>query len=755
MGFSTRAGFFGISIFALTTGMAQAQSAATGASASSPQIAESTDLSLDEVVVTAQRRQENVQSIPISIDAYSGRQLQELGVTTPADLENVSAGVFVTPARGDQNPVFSIRGISLNDTFSNNNPEVGIYVDEVNLPYTPMMSFQLFDLERVEVLKGPQGTLYGRNTTAGAINFISVQPTQQFDAYVTGTYSSWQHSELEGAVGGGLTDTLAARLSVKTVHQESGWQYNTTTDQTIGSRDGVDLRAQLLWTPTSRLSVGLEATYDYDKEQPQERQHVGYYAAGGGGYCAAALAGYRDENTCVDLLGYSDKDPDPRHVADGSLYGSWSYTDAVGMQVKVDYDLGWSTLTSISGYHYLYRTSPDDSDGAPLIELDSLFRDDIDSGTQELRLTSKDGGLLSWVGGLYYSRDRIKGEALQALDDFPFHTRVDTSFDQITKSDAAFGQGTYEFIPGLKLTGGVRYTRDEKHYDYDARDLNTFGDSSLPPTAGSISNHVNQSNVSGKAAISYNFDPTDMAYISYSRGYKAGGFKAAIAFSPEELVPFRGETVDAYEVGLKSSWLSGMLTVDAAAYLNNWKNFQASITIIEDGVSVLTLANAGNARTDGVEFTTVFRPTDRLSFRLLGNFMHSEITQYNSANGTADYTGNPLANAPNITGSAQVRFVPWRNDQLNLYVDGDYTYRSLTYFSLAERKLASQSGYGLLNGRVGLETRDHKWDVAFFAKNITNKLYITQSYDNFGGAFPSSNFLGDPISFGGQITYRY
>jgi iron complex outermembrane receptor protein len=752
-----RSGFFGIFICALTTGAAQAQSTATTLAAGSAQLADTGDSSLGEVVVTAQRRQENVQSIPISIDAYSGRQLQELGVTTPADIENVSSGVFVTPARGDQNPVFSIRGISLNDTFSNNNPEVGIYVDEVNLPYTPMMSFPLYDLERVEVLKGPQGTLYGRNTTGGAINFISVQPSQQFDAYATGTYSSWQHYELEGAVGGGLTDTLAGRLSAKTVHQESGWQYDTTTNQTIGARDGVDLRAQLLWTPTSALSVALEATYDYNKEQPQERQHVGYYAGayGAGGYCAAALAGYRNENTCVDFLGYSDKDPNPRHVADGSLYGSWSYTDAVGMNVKVNYDLGWATLTSISSYHYLYRTSPDDSDGAPLIELDSLFRDDINSGTQELRLTSKDGGPLSWVGGLYYSRDRIMGEALQALDDFPFHTRVDTSFDQITKSDAAFGQGTYEFIPGLKLTGGARYTRDEKHYDYDAVDLNPFGDSSLPPPAGLISNHVNQSNVSGKAAISYNFDPTDMVYVSYSRGYKAGGFKAAIAFSPQELTPFRGETVDSYEAGLKSSWLGGMLTFDVAAYLNNWKNFQASITIIEDGVSVLTLANAGNARTDGVEFSSVFRPIDRLSFRLLGNFLHSEITQYNSANGTADYTGNPLANAPNITGSLQVRLEAWRSDKLDLYVDTDYTYRSLTYFSLAQRKLASQSGYGLLNGRVGLETRDKKWDLAFFAKNITNKLYITQSYDNFGGAFPSSNFLGDPISFGGQLTYRY
>jgi iron complex outermembrane receptor protein len=384
MAFSTRAGFFGISIFALTAGAAQAQSNTTPTSVPSPQVANSTDSSLGEIVVTAQRRQENIQSVPISIDAYSGRQLQELGVTTPADIQNVSAGVFVTPARGDQNPVFSIRGISLNDTFSNNNPEVGIYVDEVNLPYTPMMSFQLFDLERVEVLKGPQGTLYGRNTTGGAINFISVKPTQQFDAYASGTYSSWNHYELEGAVGGGLTDTLAGRLSAKTVHQESGWQYNTTTNQAIGARDGVDLRGQLLWTPTAALSVGLEATYDYDKEQPQERQHVGYYAAAGGasGYCAAALAGYRDENSCVDLLGYSDKDPDPRHVADGSVYGSWSYTNALGVNLKVDYDLGWSTLTSITGYHYLYRTSPDDSDGAALIELDSLFRDDINSGTQ-------------------------------------------------------------------------------------------------------------------------------------------------------------------------------------------------------------------------------------------------------------------------------------------------------------------------------------------------------------------------------------
>ena len=743
----------GLSTIALCcAGRAHAQAPAAAAVDS----AEGSQFGAD-IVVTAQRRQETVQSVPISINAYTSKQLQDLRVTTAADIASLSPGVFVTGSRGDQNPVFSIRGLSLNDTFSNNNPEVGIYFDDVILPYTPMLSFQLFDLQRVEVLKGPQGTLYGRNTTTGAINFLSVRPSQDFNGYISGTYARFGRKELEMAAGGGVTDTLAVRVSGKTVQQSSGWQYNDLTGRHIGKVNNVALRAQALWTPTERLTVHLEGTYLYDNSDVQQREHVGYYAApGGGAFCAAALAGYRDEANCVDFLGYSDTDPKRRHVQDSSLYGTKSHARGQGVMLNVGYDLGGAKLTSITGYNHFKRRAGDDSDGAALIELDSLFTDKIKSFTQELRLASEGDGPLTWVGGVYYSWDRIAGDALQALDDHIFHTRVDTSYVQTTNAYAAFGQLSYAITDRLKLTGGLRFTRDEKRYVYNSVDLDPFGMSTLPTPAGLVQNHVNQNNVSGKVGIDYKVDRDLMLYASASKGFKSGGFKAAIAFNPDEVAPFRGETVWAYEAGVKSTLLGGRLILNAAGYYNNWRNFQAMVTEIRSGINVITLSNAGNARVYGGEFEAQYRPTDTLQIRASANLQSTKITRFNTVPGSDDFTGNRLANAPKLTASGQARWeTPIGTESWGVYVLGDASYRSKTYFSLANRGQNSQDGYWLLNGRIGIHDRQDRWELAVFGKNILNKLYVSASYDNWGGIFPSQNFLGDPATYGVQMTFRF
>ncbi len=712
----------------------------------------------NDIVVTAQRRKETIQNVPISINAFTGKQLQDLRATTPADIASLSPGVFVTGSRGDQNPVFSIRGLSLNDTFSNNNPEVGIYYDDVILPYTPMLSFQLFDLQRVEVLKGPQGTLYGRNTTAGAINFISVKPSQAFDAYASATYARFGRKELEGAIGGGLTDTLAVRLSGKTVQQSSGWQYNDVTGKHIGKVNNVALRAQALWTPIEKLTVSLEGTYVHDDSDVQQREHIGYYAGafGAGGFCAAALAGQRDETSCTDFLGYSDTDPNRRHVQDSALYGTKSHAHGESGILNVGYDLGGAQLTSITGYNKFHRAAGDDSDGAALIELDSLFTDDIKSFTQEVRIASQGSSPFTWVGGLYYSWDQIKGDALQALDDHIFHTRVDTSFTQKTDAYAAFGQASYALTDKLKITGGLRFTRDEKRYVYDAVDLNPFGISTLPTPAGLVRDHVNQSNVSGKVGLDYKIDSNVLLYASASKGFKSGGFKAAIAFNPDEIAPFRGETVYAYEAGVKTTLMGGRLTLNAAGYYNDWKNFQAMVTEIRSGINVITLSNAGNARSYGGEIEAQYRPTDALQLRASANLLSTKITKFNTAPGSDDYTGNRLANAPDLTASMEARWeLPLGGQNWGAFVMGDGSYRSKTYFSLANRGQNSQAGYWLLNGRIGIHDKHDKWELAVFGKNILNKLYVSASYDNWGGIFPSQDFLGDPATYGVQLTFHY
>ncbi|MBT0670759.1 TonB-dependent receptor [Novosphingobium profundi] len=736
----------GASMAALLAGTAQAQTEAAPAASSGNQI-----------VVTAQRREETVQDVPISINAFSNKQLTELGVKDTSDLAALSPGVSFNAVQGGSNPIISIRGLSLNDTFGNNNPTVGLYLDNVIQPFTPMMSGQIYDVERVEVLKGPQGTLYGRNTTGGAINIISRAPTFERQGYVKASYARFDRAEIEGALGGGITDTLAGRFSFKTTQQRGGWQKNTATGETIGDVNETSLRGQLLWQPTDAFDATLKLGYTKTKQDVQLREHVGFYATDGSGdYCASALAGVRDETNCMDFFGAQDTSPGRRTVDDSELYGHQQNSRLYNAQLTMNYDLGAATLTSITAYNDFHRTLGDDSDGSNLIELDSLYTDDIESFTQELRATSNGDGPFNYVAGLYYSYDRVAGSALQALDDTFFHTRADTSYVQKTDAVAGFGQIGYHLTPQLELVGGLRFTHENKRYDYDAVDLDPYGDSTLPALVAGIENGLKEDNLSGKVGINFKASDDLLLYASASKGFKSGGFKAAIAFSEAETDPFKGETVYAYEAGLKSTLLDGRMTFNLAGYYNNWKDFQAMVTEVRSGVNVIVLSNAGDAHIYGVEGELNFQPTDALSLRASANLMHSEIVRFNNAEGGDDYTGNKLANAPDFTMSAQARWeLPVHVNDIGVYVMGDASYKSTTYYSLANRILSGQEGYWLVNGRIGVHNDADTWEVAAFGKNIFNKLYVSSSYDNWGGIFPSENYLGDPATYGVEVTYNF
>ncbi len=711
----------------------------------------------EEIVVTAQKREESLQSVPISIAAYTGSQLQELKIDKAADISLVTPGLYAQGSRGDSNPIFAIRGIGLNDLFTNNNPTVGVYVDEVVQPFTPLLGFQLFDVERVEVLKGPQGTLYGRNTTGGAVNFITRKPTQETEGYGSVSYSRYDRFELEGAAGGAITDKLAVRISGKTIQQSGGWQTNTLTGEEIGDVDHQAVRAQLLWTPSDNFDLLLKGSLFKENRDQQLRQHVGYLAAPFSSTpCQGFLDGVRDEQNCVDFLGYSDPNTDPRKVENSELYGHESNADAQDLALTMNWHTPDVLITSVTGYTHFDRVTGDDSDGGGLIELDTQFTDKIEAFSQELRFTSVEDGPVSWVFGGFVSHDNLKGSALQALDDHIFNTRVDTSYTQKSTSAAAFGQADWRFAEDFRLTFGLRYTYEEKSLIYNGIDLDPFNNTTLPVPVAGIDDKFSQDNISGKIGIDYNISDDVMVYASASKGFKSGGYKTAIAFNPDELLPFKGETLYAYEVGAKTTLMDGKLNLNAAGYYYDWKNFQAFVTEIRSGINVIVLSNAGDARVYGAEAEMQYQATDRLSLRASANLMDTKITQFNAAPGADDNTGNKLSYAPEFTFSGIVRYdFPVEEHGFGMYFLGDASYRDRVFYSLANRLQNSQSGYWLLNARLAVTSLDEKWELAIWGRNLTDKLYVSQSYDNFGGIFPSQNYLGDPVTYGATLSYRF
>ena len=713
---------------------------------------------LEEIVVTALKREQNIQDVSASINAFSSDQIRDMGITDAQDISWFTPGLYATSTIGGSNPLYTIRGIGLNDVFSNNNPTVGVYVDEVIQPLTPMMGFQLFDLERIEVLKGPQGTLYGRNSTGGAINFISRKPGEEAEGYVRLGYGEFDRFEAEAALGGPLSDQLGGRIAFFTVQQQDGWMDNAVTGDDVGDVDQIALRAMLEWRPSETFEARLTGVYGDENSDSVLREHVGFVDGPfSPNLCAAALEGRRDEGPCVSFLGYFDPTEDRYTVENSSVLGQDKDTEHFSINFTFSWDIGNMTLTSVTGYSDFERAISEDSDGTALIMLDSVFSDDITAFSQEVRLSGSTERGITWVLGAFFSDDEIDGDIYQALDQHLFLTRVDTNWSQESSSAAAFGHFDFPVSDRFALVGGIRYTYEDKDFRYDAVNLDPFGTTQfLPPPVNGVTSDISNKEVSGQIGLELNLSDDILAYFSFSRGFKSGGYKAAIAFNPDELDPFVEETLNAYEIGFKSITGDGKLRLNAAAYFNDWNDFQAFITEVRGGINVIVLDNAGDAEVYGVEADLLWSPAEGLDLQAAINWMDTEIKKFNTIPGTPDATGNELANSPELMFNGRFRYeFPVGNNGFSAYIVSDVIYRDRVYYSLTNNGQNSQEGFWLWDGRIGISTADGKWEAAFWGKNLTDKLYVTQSYDNTGGIFPSQNFLGQPRTYGVSVQYNF
>jgi iron complex outermembrane receptor protein len=414
-------------------------------------------------------------------------------------------------------------------------------------------------------------------------------------------------------------------------------------------------------------------------------------------------------------------------------------------------------VTSVTGYSNFDRVNSEDSDGTPLVMLDSAFSDDIDSFSQEIRVSKSSDIGLDWVIGGFFSDDEIDGDILQALDQHFFLTRVDTNWTQQSNSAAAFAHVDIPVTDRLSIVSGARYTHEKKKFRYDAVDLNTFGTSQFLPTpVAGVDDSISNNQFSGQIGLDFNITDDILTYISYNRGFKSGGYKAAIAFSLPELEPFKEEILDAYEIGLKSTFANGRVRFNAAAYYYDWQDFQAFVTEVRSGINVIVLDNAGDAEVKGVEAELSLHPVDGLDLQLGANLMDTEITKYNTIPGTADADGNRLANSPKVMFNGRVRYeFPIGSSGLRAYILSDVAYRSKLYYSLSNNGQNSQDGFWLWDGRIALVSKDGNWETSVWVKNLTDEFYITQSYDNTGGIFPSQNFIGEPRTFGVNVQYNF
>ena len=555
---------------------------------------------LEEIVVTAQRRVESAQNVGIAMSVLAGPSLAEKSISYVNDLQNAVPNLQVEPAFGSSQPQFRLRGVGFIDYTSNNTSPVGVSLDGVAFALPIQTQGQLFDIDRIEVLRGPQGTLYGRNTTGGEINFISNRPTAATHAGFSLEYGSHNELNAEGFVSGSIADGLLGRLAVAT-EQGGAWQRNRVTGQTLGDKDKVAVRGQLQWNPSEAVDLRLGVHWAQDKSAEQGLYLLQTFTPGSGPPAIPAdtsryATGWALNPTFAKLVG----------ISAGSKPGLDNSND--GLDLTANIDFGGAKLTSITAYNKLIRREYADWDATQFDDSDEYLNSDLNVFSQELRLAGSHGPF-GYVAGVFYSNEDLRENFYSDLTDRLGGIAV-TNYEQVANSVGVFAQGSYQISDTLKATLGVR----EDHESRELIGLNTAFLPGLPSlTGGALGGSITSNLPSGKAELDFQPVSGTLLYASIGRGVKSGGFTAHNTVTAPAADPFEPEKLTAYEIGLKSD-ITRTLRFDTSVFYYRYKDQQILGKVFDDASQsfIGRFVNA-NSRINGGE---VGSPGTELEFAL-------------------------------------------------------------------------------------------------------------------------------------------
>lgn len=702
-----------------------------------------------DIVVTAQKREQTLLEVPAAVLALSGDRLREAGVTSFLQLTQQTPGVIASNqlVGGRTIQTFTIRGIGFDDFRPNGSPSAAVHFDGVYQGSSALIGGQMFDVARVEILKGPQGTLYGRNTTAGAVNVISQKPSDKLEGFTSGEYGRFNSFRGEGAVNLPIAQNIALRVS-GVYDRTDGFMTNvgvgrfggTTPDPRIPAngnpaRDD-DVAGSTFYGGRALLSVGA----DTDTELLLNVH--GFHENGG-----QAQA----ERTIATAL-YPANKP---YTFDANFTPDLNKTN-VGAAATLTQAVGDTlTLTVIGGYEHL-KQRYGWNDGLPIRQFDIDYRDRLEQGSLEARLQNRTGSKLDWViGGAYFKDKTTLDSTLDGSD--AFRTVFGAAYRQKRTSWAVFGDATYHVDDALKLGFGLRYTREESHFVGSTLDLNPYGLSQAPTVFTgvpvSFDNRFKDGRLSGKTSFSYSISDNAEIYASIGRGFKAGGFDGSTIFSAPEALAFKSENVWAYEGGIKFLPRGGPVQIEAAGYYYDYSDLQANSTLSPaPGVFTNIRTNVGKARVYGGELSITAHPVTGMDVKIGAALLDSKITEIRSAS-AAEATrrlGNALPNAPTMTLNGSIWYAVPVSDTLTLTPLVSGRFISKYYTELDNYQAIGD--YFVGDARLELAVGG-RFTVAGFVRNFTNTLYAT----GLGASSPTSfnAFRGSPRTYGVSVGARF
>jgi iron complex outermembrane receptor protein len=805
--------------------------------AAAPAMAQEQEGGLEEVVVTAQRRETSLQTTSVAISAYSGEKLAEDKIFSIADLAN-SVPAFSVAANTPLDVSLNIRGISTAGLDSpTSDASVGTFVDGVYIGRTGDYNFDFYDLERVEVIRGPQGVLLGKNVVGGALSVITASPSQQASSEVTASYGNYSAILLGGHVNGGLTDTLSGRLSLQ-YRSHDGYADDVLHHRDLEDLDSKQLRGQLLWEPGDGWRI--RGIFDYTDDDSNGMNAVA--VEGGTKSCETSYLRTNCTRPWSNLrayLGLTDpRQSMPQGVTLKDLPRRQQYLSRSGHGATLDIakEWSWATFNSLTGYRSTETSQvfdqpgvgvealgysvpawlaysayvdarygvrpPSSNQGSVLFELANGEQTDADSISQEFRLTSNTDGRFDWIAGAYYKHDDVNKTDQFFSENFfgafannqPIPNFLSTTSGQSDwhndakmKNYALFGQLGFKFTDSLKLSVGLRQTWDKKEGNVTGLVVETGdrfnpndpravvameslcrspagavvpvppGTQCLPPNKWTYGEgegfqtdySADWNELTPQATLDWRITDDIFTYLTYSEGFKGGGFDDTASNIPQATTPFDPEKVKNYEVGIKSMMWDRRLRINADVFYMDYTDLQ----VIQTNQTCLCnlTDNAASAEIKGIEAEFELAPVENLRLTLAGSYVDAKYKDFiesaiDPATGLRlDSSGNRLQRTPDTQLSAGIDY---RIGMVDFNVN--YSWQSDMFW--ATDNIAKEPSYGLVDARFAYGPEDRAWSVAVWGKNLTDELYRVNVIPFFGDEVSQ---FGPPRTYGIDLTLRY
>lgn len=698
-------------------------------------------LALEEVIVTATKREASLQDVSVAVTALSDRMIEEAQINSAEDLTQLVPSLNLQKGTNPRQTSFVIRGIGTQSFSSAVEPSVSTMLDGVVMGRSGQAFMQLLDIQRVEVLRGPQGTLFGKNATAGVVHIITKGPSEEFSGEVMGNVAEDGEYRSGLTIAGPVSDNLGYRLSA-IGSSIDGYTRNAYDGSDLNGSEDWNARGKLRWTPTDTLELTLTSDYGKRSCDCTVRTIRSLEPFGGNedqvqgilDQLSPVTPGEENQQANINKTPFSD-------------WESW------GSALEVNWDIGDHTLTSISAIRGYEVNGYTDDDDQPIDALgfDQFGGSEQEQITQELRLTSPDDGAWSYVAGLFYFDQTVERNFRRQFEIVPGLPGIAVSdFSVDTDNWAAFGEGTWQFSDSWRLIVGARYTEDELGYRFQ-RTTEGFP-LALPSSVAPFGGGVNENDLSGKVALQWDFNDSGMGYLSYTQGYKGPALDIIFETNPDTLDKVEPETSEAWELGIKTTLLDNRLQVNAALFHATYEDFQAQAFFDPDGVpdcpadnpgcdpdnatGSYQLINAGEVVTQGLELDFSALVSERL--RLSGGLalIDASIEEYPGGpcsggqnfrgecpDGLQDLSGGDLPFSPDWKVSLAAAYTIPLDTGFDLVLRGVARAQDEVQYSMTQDEYTIGDSYAIFDAYVALDDHGGRWSATAYVKNVGDEFY--------------------------------